>query len=323
MEARPRSTRSPRRVILLLFLLSGATFLFTERGGGVSLAARRGGYGSSGSGGACAARTRAAIVIVSYVPVGAAGEARLAVFVRSVASIARFWPAHEVEVFVADNNAADAGSGALLRAAVRRALGAATDEEADAALRLRIVPNSDAAGGWRYVWGGVRSVVRAEGWRACVPFEYVVVLHHTMALLRPLAFPIDGGGAATEPFCTFLHSTRFISTRHTARSASGFLRPRRRRALMAQSIYCAMASLGPPGPCRAPAWDAGCSKTCLSGESRPKASAWAASASPASSPRRSAAAATATASTVTSSSTRVFTAQTSLRAPRRSAIGRC
>ena len=207
MEARPRSTRSPRRVILQLVLLSGAaTFLFTERGGGVSLAAaRRGGSGGSGSSGACAARARAAIVIVSYVPVGAAGEAGLAVFERSVASIARFWPAHEVEVFVADNNAADAGSGALLRSAVRRALGAASDEEAEAALRVHIVPNGDAAGGWRYVWGGVRAVVRSEGWRACVPFDYIVVLHHTMALLRPLAFPTDGGGAATEPFRAFLH----------------------------------------------------------------------------------------------------------------------
>ena len=197
-EVAPRPKRVQRAILLLLLLSVGAAFLFAESGGGgFGLAAAR-----RGGGGECAVRARAAFVIVSYVPAGAAGEAGLAVFERSVAAIARFWPAHEVEVFVADNNAADAGSGALLRAAVRHALGAANDKEADAALRVRVVPNGDAASGWRYVWGGVRAVVRAEGWRACVPFDFVVVLHHTMALLRPLAFPADADAA---PFRAFLH----------------------------------------------------------------------------------------------------------------------
>jgi hypothetical protein len=173
-------------LLVLLALAAAAAFFDASRVG--SLRAT-----SSGGAAECAVRARAAIVIVSYMPTDLRGEAARVVFERNIANIARFWPSRgEAEVFVADNNAADPESGNLLNAAVRHALGVKNKVEANARLRVHIIPNNDAAGGWRYVWGGIRAIMRAEGWLRCVPFSHVVVLHHTMALLRPLEFPAAG-----------------------------------------------------------------------------------------------------------------------------------
>ena len=146
---------------------------------------------------ACVARKSAAVVFVSYQP---SSKPALPVFERGLRNMARFWPqpSAEVDIFVADNNAEDAGSAALLRNASLRAFGDAS--------ALRVVPNEGLAEGFRFVFGGLRAVILKEGWDDCFPYNYLTVMHSAMALLKKLPYeqPDAASGAFREDFRPFI-----------------------------------------------------------------------------------------------------------------------
>jgi len=145
----------------------------------------------------CAALKSAAIVIVSYQP---STRPPLPVFERGLRNVAQFWPfpSNDVDVFIADNSDGDPGSAALLRNASRRAFG-------DSAA-LKIVQNKGLHEGYRYVYGGLRAVIRKERWHACFPYHYLVAYSSATALLKKLQFePPTAGGQFRNDFLPFMN----------------------------------------------------------------------------------------------------------------------
>lgn len=147
----------------------------------------------------CKREKMAVIVIVSYLPSTAVPGLAQHVLELSLKNIEMFWPAGEVDVIIADNNAADPGSQKLLQSVIQRNLSSAYSKN------VRIIPNHDAANGWRYIFGALRMLVRELGWELCIPYDYMTLLHHTSALLKPLRFPGPGEAGAFEyrPFLFF------------------------------------------------------------------------------------------------------------------------
>ena len=144
------------------------------------------------------------IVIVSFLPRSGASGLALYTLELSLANIERFWPAGDVDVIIVDNNAAESGSDQLLRGIVQRNMSATF-----AATNVRIIANHDAETGRRYIFGALYTLFRELGWAACIPYEYMTLLHHSSALLRPLSFPSAGTADAFE-FRPFLYFDLFF-----------------------------------------------------------------------------------------------------------------
>lgn len=118
--------------------------------------------------------------------------AREEVFEWNLAAWRRFYDSATVDIIIVNNGGSE--SETLIQQAI-----------ANAGLEPKsvfLIQNAEAADGYGYEFGAVRAASRSMGWLAgCMPYEYVIVMQTTMALLQPL----DLSPLAHGHFKRFLH----------------------------------------------------------------------------------------------------------------------